>query len=350
MATGSLKKHNNSQLIPSFLEIVSKLDSKVYSWSISSDNGKLNLEIVDKTETEFVHENISSNGLSEYSEIPARGKIFSRQGLKTGFPVRRHLGVRTEQSKQTYRTANLESKIRSDKSANLEPQVKDKHKSPSELRRDHRRLRTFISEKDHPKICGQDRTCQTSLETSDSQTQTSVVTCENQTLETFNPPRLESSALKVAVNQCCLGTAYKIIGLQKDRIDLDREQGYLCRELVKNSAADIKELKDKVEEQTIEIKKRDLLIQSRDLLIQQCQQASAVAELNALSASIHQIQTEATTTVIQPPEVDPTVCWNPPCKVTGCTKKCTACSKAVYCGKNCQTAHWKQHKRDSCRK
>ena len=341
----------SSQIIPSFLESVSKLDSKRYSWSIKSDNGKINLEIVDKSEFRQspTQKDNFSGGLdfSRGIDLPARG--CEGEKLKPGNPnfSRRHLGVHTTRKVENFQTVTSDTKS------------KAKHKSPSERGRDSKRLQKFVSDR---KPGTDDKTCQTSLDTSDKLNQASPEFCDshsqtsrqqNQTCS--NPPRLESSALKVAVNQCCLGSAYKIIGLQKDRIDLDRE-------LVKNSAAgalafvsDIKELKDKVEEQTIEIKKRDLLIQSRDLLIQQCQQASAVAELNAqlgslaaTTASIH--QTEATTTVIQPPEVDPTVCWNPPCKVTGCTKKCTACSKAVYCGKNCQTAHWKQHKRDSCRK
>ena len=73
----------------------------------------------------------------------------------------------------------MESKLRAaksnskDKSANLESKSKDKYKSPSELKRSHRRLREYLHEN-----YSQEKECQTSLETSDCPTQASAVTSD----------------------------------------------------------------------------------------------------------------------------------------------------------------------------
>ena len=119
----------------------------------------------------------------------------------------------------------MESKLRAaksnskDKSANLESKSKDKYKSPSELKRSHRRLREYLHEN-----YSQEKECQTSLETSDCPTQASAVTCDkqSQTAKTFSPPRLESNALKVACTDDLLHyaiTCIRMVDAQKDLIN-----------------------------------------------------------------------------------------------------------------------------------
>ena len=119
----------------------------------------------------------------------------------------------------------MESKLRAaksnskDKSANLESKSKDKYKSPSELKRSHRRLREYLHEN-----YSQEKECQTSLETSDCPTQASAVTCDkqSQTAKTFSPPHLESNALKVAFTDDLLHyaiTCIRMVDAQKDLIN-----------------------------------------------------------------------------------------------------------------------------------
>ena len=48
-------------------------------------------------------------------------------------------------------------------------------------------------------------------------------------------------------------------------------------------------------------------------------------------------------------ELDLNQCFNPDCKVPaylapGGLKKCTRCSFALYCGRECQAKHWKLHR------
>ncbi len=47
-----------------------------------------------------------------------------------------------------------------------------------------------------------------------------------------------------------------------------------------------------------------------------------------------------------------TVCWNcfKPEKQTGCLKKCTQCSQALYCSRDCQKDHWRINHGKFCKK
>ena len=197
------------------------------------------------------------------------------------------------------RSANLEPK---NKSTNLESKVTDKYKSPSELRRSHRRLRAYLHEN-----YSQEKECQTSLETSECPTQASVVSCDkqNQTANTFSPPRLESNALKVA------------------------------RNLINRHAETIQRQENDLQAANEEINILKLSLESADrtyLHKEECIQ-DLREEVESLTAELNQIR-----------QRDPTSCWNPPCTKTGCSKKCTVCKIAVYCSRACQKTHWKQHK------
>ena len=82
---------------------------------------------------------------------------------------------------------------------------------------------------------------------------------------------------------------------------------------------------------------------------------SAQLQTQQLSATIQQLRTENTQYAlrsrVEQPSVELNQCWNQNCDKPDCTLKCSLCSKALYCSKECQKKHWKIHKKDGlCKK
>ena len=205
MAANSATSDSSGLALPSVLDLVSKLDSKRYSCIIKTDCGKISLEILYKFEQSSGGKSSSLDDVELKPGVPEFGSRrrhfrvpprFQRESprFKEAPPHR----ARTEQKQSTGQVVTLETK--------------PKRKSPSEKGRDSCRLQNYISQKETAHRTG-DKHCQTSLETSDKLIQTAILTCEkqSQTLATFNPPRLESSALKVARSDDLLVAALESI-------------------------------------------------------------------------------------------------------------------------------------------
>ena len=326
MAANFATSDSSGLALPSVLDLVSKLDSKRYSCIIKTDCGKISLEILDKFEQSSGGKSSSLDDVELKTGVPDFGSRrrhfrvvpprFQRESprFKEAPPHR----ARTEQKQSTGQVVTLETK--------------PKRKSPSEKGRDSCRLQNYISQKENAHRTG-DKHCQTSLETSDKLIQTATLTCEKQSqtfIATFNPPRLESSALKVARSDDLLVAALESIhtvSLQKKII-----------KSTENYQQDLEQLR-KIESEQAEARS---ILAKREIALLNQEKQLLTSKLDTLQ---HQLTASSET---QGPLPDPTSCWNPVCNNTGCTKKCTACHIAVYCSRACQKAHWKQHKNESC--
>ena len=290
--------HEPNFALSSTLDLVSKLDKEKYNWTLKCVDGDIKLEILDRNKSQPPTPKPEAN----------HGNSRTQPSFSRGFAEGQRSG-RSRDLSRGARTANLESKIRSanselkNKSTNLESKVTDKYRSPSELRRSHRRLRAYVHEN-----FSQEKECQTSLETSECPTQASVASCDkqNQTANTFSPPRLESNALKVARN--LISRHAETIQRQENNLKAANEEIYFL--------------------------KLDIEAADRTYLFKEGHIRDLTKEVESLTAKLNQIQ----------PQPVPTSCWNPPCTKTGCSKKCTVCKIAVYCSRACQKTHWKQHK------
>ncbi len=146
----------------------------------------------------------------------------------------------------------------------------------------------YISQKENAHGTG-DKLCQTSLETSDKLSQTATLTCEkqNQTLATFNPPRLESSALKVARSDDLLVAALESIHtvtLQKKVINATGKIQQDLEQLRKFES-------EQAEARSVLAKREiDLLNQEKQLL---------TSDLNALQHQLSLLKPDPTGMVLQ---------------------------------------------------
>lgn len=325
--------YDHNTALSSTLDLVSKLDKEKYNWTLKCDDGNIKLEISDRNKSQ------SPTPKPEASH----GNSRTQPSFSRGFAEGQGRGRGRRDLSRGVRTANLESKITSanskpkNNSTNLESKVKDKYKSPSELRRSHKRLRAYLHEN-----YSKEKECQTSRETSECSTQVSVVTS--------SPPRLDSIALKVVCIRDLVEEAVQHIRI----IELQRKALSQHEELLQSLNLNLK-IKEQDHKAQLDNAAEELRIAQADRIAQDKLIATQEEKLILLSQAVESLTTQVDQQLVSKPssgEIQPqpdlTSCWNPPCDKTGCTKKCTACKIAVYCSRVCQKTHWKQHKSDSC--
>lgn len=167
----------DSSALASVCELVSKLDRKRYAVTLKTDDGIINLQIVDKTvKNECVSSHVSSSIVSQLHQNDAttRGKNFAARGKNQPGrgPYPRGRSTKRHQNK-TQNSAISDSKS----AANLDSKSKAKYKSPSEKGRDNKRLNEYLYVKNRPATS--DTSCQTLLlESSDKLTQLSPELCD----------------------------------------------------------------------------------------------------------------------------------------------------------------------------
>ena len=284
------------RVMPSLMELVSKLDSKKTSWSLNNKQGHVTLTISDISYPG--HRSRDGNG-SHF----VRSRDIAQDGVY----------VSSARYRNSYRDFR-----------NTEPNSKIKRKSPSERNRDNRRLQKFISEKhetastpDTSHVSHQSPLCPEPLVR--GVVQDRAVMTENpgvdravMTEECKNPGVNRSVMTEMDMSSSAI--------LSRDEYDQYLVRNTRYDEIIAKYNTVKNELQSEFEtfKENYEAKLNRVTSQ-RDDLLQSC--------LTLRNDSL--------------------VCWNSP----DCDKKllrCSVCGIAKYCTKTCQTKHWKAGHKTQC--
>ena len=283
------------RVIPSLIELVSKLDSKKTSWSLNNKRGHVTLTISDISY--FGHRSLDGNG-GHFAR--------SCDNLQNGVYV------------NNARYRNSYSDLR-----NTEPNSKIKRKSPSERNRDKQRLQKFLSEK-HETAPAPDTSHQ-SLEASD------IPVSSPKTLMSL--ANLATTKVLPAINQN-LHNLVSELSLCKQELECLQQQHSDCvpyeahlakREECVSLAAQFTPLQEECAD--FKLKYCDMVEENTKLLEKHSASLTNISELRVQSFQR---------------------CWFPECTLRPDLKSCSKCKVARYCTRNCQTLHWKNGHKIEC--